>query len=219
MSSHHTVRENQEFALIIADGESCTERLMQELLDWNPLVVVLDGAYERVAALGYKVDVWLGDFDRTPRMDLVAAQDHVEVVHRPRQDSTDLEKGISYCIGRGFSTVNILWATGRRMDHTLANLTNLVKFRQQAQVTIHDDYSTVFPLPNKFTKWYKAGTAISLLPVGEATGISTKNLVWPLKEEPLRLGERIGSSNRVAKDGLVEITYAGGHLLMMECWD
>ena len=64
MSSHHIVRDDQEPALIIANGASCSMELLNQLLEWQPLVIVLDSAMERVVELGIKVDVLLGDFDR-----------------------------------------------------------------------------------------------------------------------------------------------------------
>ena len=48
MSSHHIVRDDQEPALIIANGASCSDELMGQLLEWSPLVIVLDSAIERV---------------------------------------------------------------------------------------------------------------------------------------------------------------------------
>ena len=64
MSSHHIVRDDQEPALIIANGLACNTELLGQLLEWSPLVIVLDAAIERVLDLGIKVDVLLGDFDR-----------------------------------------------------------------------------------------------------------------------------------------------------------
>ncbi|HBK84253.1 MAG TPA: thiamine diphosphokinase, partial [Flavobacterium sp.] len=64
MSSHHIVRDDQEPALIIANGAACSTELIGQLLEWSPLVIVLDAAIERVLELGIKVDVLLGDFDR-----------------------------------------------------------------------------------------------------------------------------------------------------------
>ncbi|MBD3725125.1 MAG: thiamine diphosphokinase, partial [Flavobacteriaceae bacterium] len=64
MSSHHIVRDDQEPALIIANGAACSKELMGQLLEWSPFVVVLDSAIDRVLNLGIKVDVLLGDFDR-----------------------------------------------------------------------------------------------------------------------------------------------------------
>ena len=63
MSSHHIVREKQEPALIIANGEACSFDLLGQLLEWSPFVVVLDQAIHRVIELGIKIDVLLGDFD------------------------------------------------------------------------------------------------------------------------------------------------------------
>ena len=51
MSSHHIVRDDQEPALIIANGEACSMELLNQLLEWNPLVIVLDSAITRVLDL------------------------------------------------------------------------------------------------------------------------------------------------------------------------
>ena len=59
MSSHHIVRDDQEPALIIANGAVCKPELLGQLLEWSPLVVVLDSAMERVMELDVKVDVLL----------------------------------------------------------------------------------------------------------------------------------------------------------------
>ncbi len=224
MSSHHVVREKQEPALIIANGEACSISLLEQLLEWSPLVVVLDGAVERVMSLGIKIDVLFGDFDglNISLEEVKNKQYPIEIVHAPDQEKTDLEKAIDYLIGRQFPAVNIVWATGRRADHTLANITNIVKQREQIQIRMIDDYSLIYPLsplPVVFSKWFKAGTPVSLVPVGLAEGIVTKNLVYPLFEESLKLGERIGTSNAVCEDGLVEITFQKGEMLIMECRD
>ena len=59
MSSHHIVKDKQEPALIIANGEECSQELMGQLLEWQPTVMVLDGALDRVLPLGIKVDIVL----------------------------------------------------------------------------------------------------------------------------------------------------------------
>jgi thiamine pyrophosphokinase len=57
MSSHHIIRDKQEPALIIANGEACSMDILDQLLEWSPMVIVLDGALEHVISLGIKVDV------------------------------------------------------------------------------------------------------------------------------------------------------------------
>ncbi len=220
MSSHHVIRDEQEPALIIANGESCSFELMGELLEWSPLVVVLDSAIHRVLELNIKVDVLLGDFDRDFDAEKIREQQYpIEIIHTPDQDKTDLEKAFDYLIGRGFPAVNVVWATGRRADHTITNITNIVRFREQLKIVIIDDYSKIFLLPRIYEKWYSKGTPISLIPIGKVDGITTKNLKYSLDNENLTIGYRTGSSNEVQEDGMIKITYEEGDLLMMECVD
>jgi thiamine pyrophosphokinase len=224
MSSHHIVKDKQEPALLIANGASCKSELLEELLEWSPFVVVLDGAMKRIQDLGIKVDVLLGDFDRNEvRIDEIKkSQFPIEIIHMPDQEKTDLEKGIEFLIERGFPAVNIIWATGLRMDHTLANVFNLVKYKNDISLVMLDDHSKIIPLksyPHVFEKWYKEKTIISLLPIPVATDIETSNLLFPLRKETLAIGERLGNSNEVEKDGFVSIVYTKGSLFLCECKD
>ena len=220
MSSHHIVRDAQEPALIIANGEACSSELLGELLEWSPLVIVLDSAINRVLELGIKVDVLLGDFDRGFDAEKVQQEQYpIEIIYAPDQNKTDLEKAFDYLIGRNFPAVNVVWATGRRADHTITNITSVVRFREQLKIVILDDYSKVFLLPRIYEKWYPASTPISLIPSGQVDGISTNNLKYSLDNESLMIGYRSGSSNEVSEDGIVSISHLSGDLLLMECWD
>ena len=171
MSSHHIVRDEQEPALIIANGQSCSFELMGQLLEWSPVVMVLDGAIHRVLELGIKLDIVLGDFDKIENWDeLLANQQPVVVVHTPDQNKTDLEKGLDFLIAKGHKAVNILWATGKRADHHINNLSTLAKYKDQITIVMLDDHSRIFNLPNQFTKWYPANQNISLIPLGSVFG-------------------------------------------------
>lgn len=220
MSSHHIVRDDQEPALIIANGAACNPELLGQLLEWSPLVIVLDSAIERVIELGIKVDVLLGDFDRDFDPDYYKEKQYpLEIVHAPDQDKTDLEKAFDYLLERNIPAANVVWATGKRADHTITNLTNIVRYRNKLKIVILDDHSKVFLLPRKFEKWYTANTPISLIPIGHVNGIHSENLFYPLKNDSLTIGYRTGSSNHVAQDGLVVIEHQEGDLLLMECMD
>lgn len=220
MSSHHIVRDEQEPALIIANGQSCSFELMGQLLEWSPVVMVLDGAIHRVLELGIKLDIVLGDFDKSENWDeLLANQQPVQVVHTPDQNKTDLEKGLDFLIAKGHKAVNILWATGKRADHHINNLSTLAKYKDQITIVMLDDHSKIFNLPNQFTKWYPANQNISLIPLGSVFGLTTKGLTYNLQNEDLHLGIRTSSSNKTEADGLIEIKFDSGNLLLMECND
>lgn len=220
MSSHHIVREGQEPALIIANGEACSNELLGQLLEWSPYVVVLDGAIARVNELGIKVDVLLGDFDSHEHaLDKMQPQMPIEIVHTPDQNKSDLQKGIEFLIERNFAAVNIIWATGRRADHNLSNVTDVVRYKDKINIVMIDDYSRIFQLPTTFKKWYVKGSPISLMPVGTVKGFSSSGLLYNLTDAELQLGYRTSSSNEAAEDGIVTIVHESGDLLLMECKD
>ena len=199
MSSHHIVREKQEPALIIANGEACSFDLLGQLLEWSPFVVVLDQAIHRVIELGIKVDMLLGDFDADIDLSAIEKSQYpIEIIHTPDQEKTDLEKAFDMLISRGFPAANVVWATGRRADHSITNMTNIVRYKSKLHIVLIDDYSVIYPLlptPNIFEKWFQKGVPISLIPVGVASGIRTDILKYTLDNESLTLGYRTGSSN------------------------
>lgn len=220
MSSHHIVRDDQEPALIIANGAACNPELLGQLLEWSPLVIVLDAAIERVMQLDIKVDVLLGDFDRNFDVDYYKEKQFpIEIVHTPDQNKTDLEKAFDYLIERKIPAANVVWATGKRADHTMNNISNIVQYRDFLKIVLLDDHSKIFLLSRKFQKWYTANTILSLMPIGNVEGIFTENLFYPLQNGSLSLGYKSGSSNHVAQDGLVKIEHSEGDLLLMECFD
>jgi thiamine pyrophosphokinase len=191
-----------------------------QLLEWSPIVVVLDNAIDRVLQLDIKVDVLLGDFDGDFDPEIYKEKQYpLEIVHGPNQEKTDLEKALDYLVEKGHKAVNIVWATGKRADHTLANITSIVSYRDKIKIVIIDDHSKIFLLPKRFEKWYTANTPISLIPVGKVTGITSQNLFYSLQNDDLILGYRLGNSNHVAQDGIVTITHETGDLLLLECID
>lgn len=215
MSSHHFVIDGQEPALIIANGEMCSIPLLTQLLEWCPLVVALDGAYSRLQQLQIKPDVVIGDFDslhKTP------SDPDVTFIKIEDQETTDLEKAINYLQEKDTTYINIVWATGKRLDHTLNNIHTLFAY-PEVKLVLYDDYSKAFLLPKTFKKRYQRGQKISLFPKGEVVAITTENLVYNLKEETLSIGNRSGSSNAAKEDGEVTIHHTGGQLILIESND
>lgn len=220
MSSHHIVREGQEPALIIANGESCSRTLTDQLLEWSPYIVVLDGAIHRVLDMGIRFDAVLGDFDSFSPDSLTGLiPQPAEVVHTPDQDKADLEKAIEFLIEKNHKAVHIIWATGRRSDHYMNNIAILARYKDRITPTMLDDYSRIYPIEPGFKKHYPEGTGISLIPLNRVKQVSTSNLIWNLNNEDIEFPYRTGSSNRVAGTGLVTVDFLAGDMLMMECTD
>ena len=219
MSSHHIVRDKQEPALLIANGDVDVD-LLNELLEWSPFVLCCDGAAHFIHSLGIKIDGIIGDFDSVEGLDeIIQAQQPVKVMHLPDQNSTDLEKGIEYLINDGHFNVNILGATGKRTDHSLNNLSSICKYSHQIGIIIYDKHGKISVIKSGFSKWYTAGHKLSLLPIGKCTDFRTSNLKYPIDGLSLELGIQTSSSNQTQNDGIVEIHFSGGPLLLFEMED
>lgn len=189
--------------------------LLESLLEWCPLLMVLDGAYERVLRLGLKIDVVIGDFDSIKTEERLADIEYVKI---DEQETTDLEKGIDWLKEHEFTEINVVWASGKRLDHTFNNISLLAKYAN-LNLVFYDDHSKAYRISSGFKKHFNKGDILSLLPLGRVEGINTVNLKYPLKKEALELGVRSGSSNEVLEDGVVEIQYVKGDLVLIESRD
>ena len=142
-------------------------------MEWCPFVVVLDGAYARVVNLQITADVVIGDFDSIEGLPKNLT---TQFIHIADPETTDLEKALAFLINKGYSDINIVWATGKRLDHTLNNFAIMGKYPEH-KIVIYDDHSKAFVLPKSFSKIYNAGDEISLIPINQADGITTSNLM------------------------------------------
>ena len=136
MSSHHFVKEGQEPALIVANGQSCSYELLTQIIEWSPYVVALDGAYNRLSELQVFADLVLGDMDSLVTL---PASKKTQFIQIDSQEKTDLEKAIDYLIEKGYQDINVVWATGKRLDHTINNVVTLAKY-PNSKIVIYDDY-------------------------------------------------------------------------------
>jgi thiamine pyrophosphokinase len=220
MSSHHIVIDGQEPALIIANGEPCSSEILDQILEWNPFIVVLDGALKKVMDLGIKFDVILGDFDHTSAEEIKnSIPPDTEIVYLPDQNKTDLEKGLELLISRKYEAVNIVWATGKRSDHYMNNIATLARYQDLIKPVMIDNYSRIYPVNSGFRKHFQAHHNVSLIPLNKVENLITENLVWNLQNKTIEYPYSTSSSNRVAETGMVSIHFDSGNLLVMECWD
>ncbi|MEC8738408.1 MAG: thiamine diphosphokinase [Bacteroidota bacterium] len=219
MSSNHLVKDDQEPALLIANGERCSQKLVDELLAWGPFVLMLDGAIQFAEEYKIMPDVLLGDFDDNFRPENFVSLDRTKIVHAPNQNKTDLEKGLDYLLSKNIQSVNILWANGQRTDHFFNNYSTIVKYNDSINISIVDDYCKSYLLPKKFKKFFCKGSKLSLIPAWRATGVFTQGLKYNMTNVDLELGIKTSSSNESIADGFVEISFDEGNLWLMECQD
>ncbi len=199
-------------SLIIANGELLNARLVRRLARASDVVVCADGGAD--AARKYRIvpDIILGDLDSISVKSRTHFR-HLPILRNGDQESTDLEKAIEYCIKRRCTSASIVGATGSRIDHATGSLGCFKKFRGRIALTLYDVEGEVTLVDNSVRLRTRRGERISLIPLERCTGVTTRNLLYPLRGASLELGVREGISN-VATSTSVSISYKRGTLLL-----
>lgn len=219
--------------LILAGGDApVREYLEAHWPSWSEdigLVIAADGGARHAPGLGLMIDLWVGDGDSIDPAALAALRDaHVEIERSPAEkDETDTELAIRAALARGAAGLVVIGATGGpRIDHEIANLALLaIPELEGMEVTAYTPTSKLTPLrgpaagradrsPGATVAGRDPGI-ISLVPLrGDAVGVTTRGLRYPLHDETLSFGAPRGISNE--SDGPWEVRLRGGLLLVIE---
>jgi len=220
-------------ALILADGDVAPRAELDAAWPgWDAgieLVIAADGGARHAAALGVRLDTWVGDGDSLGEAGLRALERAGVPVHRTPtdKDETDTELAVLAAVDAGAVDITLLGALGGgRLDHELANVALLAHpalVGREARILGpggvrvslltgpgRDGESAARRLEGR------AGDVVSLLPLfGRVEGIVTEGLRYPLRDEPLEIGPARGVSNvRIATSAVVRVRT--GRLMIVE---
>lgn len=107
-------------ATILANGDFPTHRIPLDALSSSEYLCCCDGAVEEAISRGIIPDAIIGDGDSLSQ----SLKDKYKDIfhHVAEQDDNDLTKATRFCIGRGYTDITYIGATGKREDHTLGNI-------------------------------------------------------------------------------------------------
>ncbi len=214
--------------LIIASGQRDRDSAPQGLslrkngsrnTDWDLVIGANGGA---ALALAWEVvpDIVIGDMDSLPDTAKAALEEHgCRFLTHPRaKDETDLELALHYATSEGAQQIVIVGAVGGRLDHTLANVLLLTApLCQGASIRIADGDQEVMLVRagESLVIRGQPGDLVSLLPLsGDAQGVTTTGLVWPLQDDCLCMGRTRGVSNEMT-GSVARVAVTEGLLLVV----
>jgi thiamine pyrophosphokinase len=212
-------------ALVLADGAlddpAAIERAWPGWSDGIDLVIAADGGARHATALRRRIDRWVGDGDSISADELERLAAEGVRIDRARvdKDETDAELAVRAALEENPTRITILGALGgARLDHELGNVWLLAHPGLVGRDVALVGARTRIRLagPGSIDLGGPPGDLVSLLPFGgDARGITTRGLRYPLADEPLVGGPSRGLSNvRDAPDATV--TVASGRLLIVE---
>jgi thiamine pyrophosphokinase len=206
--------------VIVASGEP--DAVDVTWLDRADLVVAADGGAAWLDRVGCRPDLVVGDLDSADATLVERLDDAGTAIerHAPDKDASDLELALDAARARRATDVVVLGALGgERLDHELANLLLLADpTLADLPVRIVRGSTTVRVLHagRRLDLGGRAGDSVTLLPIGgDAVGVATAGLRWPLEGATLGVGRSRGLSNEVV-DAPAAVSLERGALLVVE---
>lgn len=213
-------------AIVIADGDVPPRPVLDATWPgWDEgagFIVAADGGAARAIDLGLRPDLVVGDLDSlAPEEVERLRREGIEVEAWPvAKDASDAELALRAAVARDPVAVTILGALGgSRFDHALANLW-LLALPEAAgrEVALLDERTRVRLLtaPGRLDLSGRPGDLVTLLAFGgDADGVTTEGLAYPLRDEPLAAGPSRGLSN-VRLDRRAGVAVRAGRLIVIE---
>ena len=162
------------------------------------MVIAADEGFDNARDLGIHVDLLVGDLDSASPG--AAHQAQAVERHPVDKDETDLELALAAALNAGMESVTVIGTIGGRVDHALGNLL-VVAADRWADLRIHlrIDGTRAWVVRDRVEVHGTVDDLVSLLAVGgQATGVTTTGLAWPLSNGVLEPGAGLGMSNRLA---------------------
>jgi len=219
--------------LIIAGGEIDVEFAREYLssLEFGT-VICADSGLDFAYHLGLTVHYAIGDFDSVSPEILESyrngesfGKNRPEFLTYPAEkDATDLQIALEWAVERHPAEILVLGATGRRLDHFLANVNLLVKpLSCGIPAYLVDRYNKIYLIQDRYVirRETMFGKYISFLPLtNEVKAVYLRGFKYRLAGQTMVLGDSIGISNEMARGqdtGVVE--FSEGILIAVESRD
>ncbi len=208
--------------IICANGILKNPRTLVKSLKPDDFLIAADGGLGHFLFLGIFPNIVIGDLDSiTPEQLKTLQSKNVEIIRHPaRKDETDLELALLYAVEQGATEILVYGALGARWDMTLGNILLLAHPRLRiVNIILVDENQEVRLLTGGETLTLSAvqvGDTVSLLPLGgDAVGVTTRGLGYPLHGENLKFALTRGLSN-VVKTNPVQISLEKGLLCVIK---
>lgn len=205
--------------IIFGNGEIDNYSFAMEYLKGKNIIIACDGGVSHVKKLHIYPDYIIGDFDSAaPEIMEEYAAENISIIPYPvEKDYTDMELCINFAIENKATEIIIFGGIGSRLDHTLANIDLLsIPLKNGIKTSLISENSSVYLIDDKISINGKKGDLISLIPFkDDVTGVTTKNLYYPLSDETLFIGSSRGVSN-VFNESKIEVSIKSGKLLLIK---
>ena len=160
-------------AVIIANGAFPTHAVPLNILHHAAHLIACDGAIAPLLLEGLGEAVIIGDGDSVP------AEYRDRLIQIDEQEDNDLTKATRYCMAQGWHKIAYLGCTGKRDDHTLGNISLLMRYFRDMNIEgiMFTNHGFFTPAKGDHTFSSFKGQQVSIFNFG-STRISSEGLKW-----------------------------------------
>ena len=169
--------------VILANGDFPTHPIPLRILKDTKSIICCDGAVNNLETNGREPEFIIGDMDSISA-DLKDKYSEI-IISKPDQDENDLRKAISWAEDNNVTKAAILGASGKRDDHSLANIFTLLQYPSKLDLTIYTNYGifSVVKGEQKFDSF--TGEQVSLFSADQNIKITSTYLKYNLNNNKL----------------------------------
>ncbi len=182
-------------------------------------IIAADGGARQAQYYGLPIHTVIGDLDSLDEQEIAHLTKQCVDIQRfpPEKNETDLELALLLAAKKQVNRIRLFSALGDRLDQTLSNiyLLALAPLRNIDVRLIAGKQQAWIIYPGETLIQGAKDDTISLIPIaGEAQGIRTENLYYPLHSETLSFGPARGVSN-VMQSETARVHFDKGVLLVV----
>ncbi len=205
--------------IIIANGKSPGKKLFPFLRTKNYKdIICADGGANSARKLGITPKYIVGDFDSITSTSLNYFRRKSAIVQIKNQDDTDVEKTLKYAIKKGYNDCVLLGVIGNRLDHSICNLSIVLKFSDRIRIRIIYEKSLLSVEKDDVELKTFPGEIISIFSFDSKTKIQSKGLKYELQNISLPFGKKESESNEAVGNS-VSIKVKKGSIFLIRSFD
>ena len=202
----------QEPVVILANGDFPSHKEPLYILENASTIICCDGSVNKLIKNGLEPHYILGDMDSIDNN--LKNKYKEQIIKLPDQNENDLRKAINWAQDQGVKQALILGATGKRDDHSLANIFTLLQHSYQLEIFMYTNHGlfSVVQGKQKFDSF--KGQKISLFAIDPDIKITSNNLKYRMNSTKLNT-LYYGCLNE-SLDNIISITLSHGKILIYQ---
>lgn len=175
--------------IIVGAGEF--DGFLHDIKD-DDFIIAADGGVNFLDTDNIKADIYIGDFDSA-----VSKPEEKVISLNTVKDTTDMFEACELAYKLGYSEIIIYAGLGKRLSHTMANISLLEYFtKKNIKISLVSKKIQVYVTSDSLKLNFKKRSYVSVFSLSDVSdGVSIKKLRYELSNEKLRREFAVGVSN------------------------